>query len=165
MRTIQLMHIKLFTDVLGITQQVTFLKNLLAASPLLLKAILRYLEAHFGIWSSISWKPFNCFTSNFLQIFLVLPWRWPQQIGLFAAFLFLLGAILRYFGGLILVHDSLFLEYHSIASHPTFYRCSWDDSEGYLTKKITQHLLLLWEPFWSILGLILECFVINYRKK
>ena len=74
MGTIQLMHIQFFTDVLGITLQVTSLKNLLAASPFLLKAILRYLGVHFGIWSSISWEPFNCFTSNILQIFLVLPW-------------------------------------------------------------------------------------------
>ena len=36
------------------------------------------------------------------------------------------------------------------------YNCSWYYSEGYLTKKtFLQHLLLCWEQFWGILGLIL----------
>ena len=37
-----------------------------------------------------------------------------------------------------------------------FYRCSWYYSEGYLTKKnFLKHLLLCWEPFSVIQGLIL----------
>ena len=40
-----------------------------------------------------------------------------------------------------------FLENHSIASHQTFYRCSWYYSEGYLTRKtFSQHLPICWEP-------------------
>ena len=36
--------------------------------PPLLGAILAYFWAHYGVWSSISWEPFNGFSSNFSQI-------------------------------------------------------------------------------------------------
>ena len=66
-------------------------------------AVLRYILPIFVYYylfilcSSISWELFSCFTSTFLQMFLVLFRELPHSKNIFTASLSLLGAILRYF--------------------------------------------------------------------
>ena len=76
LKTIQLFHIKLFTDILGITLKVTSTNRSFCSISLSAGSHFEvFWGTHFGAWFFISWISFNSFTPNILQMFLGWLWR------------------------------------------------------------------------------------------
>ena len=76
LKTIQLFHIKIFTDILGITLKVTSTNRPFCSISLSAGSHFEvFWGTHFGAWFFISWISFNSFTSNILHMFLGWLWR------------------------------------------------------------------------------------------